>query len=301
MMNGIEKALPRYFEVLRGEKEPRFKQDKLALEKKTEQAFEVLKDCVLCERMCHADREEGPLGYCRSDSELAVSGHLQVTDGDLPFLLPSYTVFFLGCTIRCVYCQNWENSHGGAEKDKLTEKGLARSIDRNSRCKNIDFVGGDPIPQLPFVLKTLGFVKRDVPVLWHSNFYASLQAMELLKGVVDVYSPTVKYGNDACAQRLSAVKDYTSIVQRNLVLAAEDSEVLIRHLVLPNHVECCSKPIIDFVAERFGDSVAVHLMSQYDPVWKAKEYKDISRGLRKKEFTEVVKYAKEKGLAYIAD
>ncbi|MBW2964075.1 radical SAM protein [Candidatus Woesearchaeota archaeon] len=294
-------ALPAYSRILKGEGRPRFKELGSVLDGKTEAAFALLEDCVLCERECHADRTAGEPTYCRSGSGLSVAGHVQFDDGDLSFLLPSYAVFFLGCTVQCVYCQNWENSMGVAKKDRITEKRLARAIDLHRDCRNIDFVGGEPVPQLPFVLKTLGFVKRDVPVMWHSNFYASEVAMGLLEGVVDVYSPTFKYGNDDCAKRLSKADDYTCIVRRNLLFAAQDSDVLVRHLVLPNHLECCSRPVIDFIADNFGDSVLVHLMSQYEPVWKAAHFKDISRPLRQKEFREVVRYAKQKGLSYVAD
>lgn len=294
----ITATLPKYFEILRGERKPRFKQDPSALERNVEMAFAMLGDCTLCERECHVNRQEGELGYCRSGAELAVSGNF-ATNQDLSFLVPSYAVFFVGCTMRCQYCQNWENAQAVVEKDKLTEKELAANIDRHGECKNIDFVGGEPVPQLPFFLKILSYVQRDIPVFWHSNFYASPGGMKLLSGAVDVYTPTFKYGNDLCAKRLSGVKNYTKIVRRNLVLAAEDSEVLIRHLVLPNHTECCSKPVLDFIDARFGDKVLIHLMSGYAPAWKAREIPGLNRALRKNEFDEVIGYAEKKKLRHV--
>ena len=135
--------------------------------------------------------------------------------------------------------------------------------------------------------------------MWNSSFYMALESMDLLKGIIDIYSPDFKYGNDGCAKRLSDVKNYTGIVSRNIQIAAKDSEVIIRHLVMPNHLECCSKPVLDCISEKYGDKVLVHLMDQYTPNWRAKQYPDINRTLRKKEFTEIVHYAEKKRLNFI--
>ncbi|MBR9683815.1 radical SAM protein [Candidatus Woesearchaeota archaeon] len=294
-MANIQKLLPRYSAILDGKQKPRFKESKKVLEEKIAQAFAMLEDCTLCERTCGVDRTKGKVGYCKSEGELSVSAHY-VGDADLSMFTPSYDVFFLGCTLKCVFCQNPETSQVEEDKKEITEKGLAKLINQRLTPKIIDFVGGDPLPQLPFVLKVLQEVRKNLPVMWNSSFYMTPEAMNILAGVVDVYCPDFKYGNDECAKRLSDVKNYTGIVKRNIQLAAVDSELIIRHLVMPNHVECCSKPVIDFVYRNFKGKVPLELMSQYTPYWKAKDYPDINRKLRKKEFEEVADYARSKNL-----
>jgi putative pyruvate formate lyase activating enzyme len=163
----------------------------------------------------------------------------------------------------------------------------------------VNFVGGEPTPQIPFILKILQYVKSDLPIVWNSNLYLSLKGMNLLKGVVDVYLSDFKYGNDKCAERLSAVKNYTEIVKRNHLIAIENAELVIRHLVLPSHMECCSKPIFDWIAENLKDKAIVNIMNQYRPEYEAFKHKEINRYLRRDEFYKVVEYAKKLNLNFI--
>lgn len=123
--------------------------------------------------------------------------------------------------------------------------------------------------------------------------------MNLLKGIVDVYLSDFKYGNNKCAERLSKVSNYFSIIKRNHLLAFKDSELVIRHLVMPNHIECCSKPILKFIAENFQDRVIVNIMDQYRPEYKAKNYSDINCFVTDKEFKTVVNFAEKLNLNFI--
>lgn len=299
-MVDLSKAIPKYLEILEGRRLARFKQESF-LVPKMEYASRMLERCVLCERRCRADRSGGKLGYCRAKGRLSVGGYYADSGNDLPPLCPNFNVFFLGCNLRCVFCQNHRTSQAVERPVKITERGLARIIDSRSLPRVLVFVGGEPTPQLPFILNILFYLRRNIPVMWHSNFFMSPEAMKFLKGVVDVYSPTLKFGNDACAKRLSGTKDYMAVVGRNLIAASEDSEVVVRHLVLPNHAECCSKPLLRFVAETLGDRVLVHLMGQYAPEWKAKNYPEIGKAIKKKEFSEIVSFAEGLGLNYIAE
>jgi putative pyruvate formate lyase activating enzyme len=176
---------------------------------------------------------------------------------------------------------------------------MAVLIDEHSECRNVNFVGGDPTPYLPFILDCLQYVNSNIPTLWNSNFYMSEKSMHLLGDVIDVYLSDWKYWNDECAERLSKVKNYQEVVRRNHDLAFNDSEVVIRHLVLPNHFECCTKNILKYIAENYGDKVIVNIMDQYKPVWKAHLYPDISGALTRKEFEKAVRWAEELGLNFI--
>lgn len=294
----LKKALPNYLGIFEGKQKPRFRQNNKLLKENIKKAFKILENCELCERKCKINRLKGKLGHCRVGSRMTVSSFFD-HHGEEPFLVPSFTVFFWSCTMHCQYCQNYRISQRLEPGEVMDEEALARIIEKHSYCRNVNFVGGDPTPQLPFILKTLGSVKADIPAVWNSNFYMSEKSMGLLKNLVDVYLPDFKYGNDKCAERLSKVKNYTAVVKRNLKLAFRDSEVVIRHLVLPNHIECCTKPVLKFIADNFKDKVILNLMDQYRPEYKAHEYKEINRFLTREEFREVLDYATELGLNFM--
>jgi putative pyruvate formate lyase activating enzyme len=294
----MHKALPNYLSVLDRKRRPKFKS--LDLSQKMAEAWRHLERCELCSRGCQVDRIAGERGICKVGPEMSVSSCF-VHHGEEYFLVPSFTIFFHSCTFSCGFCQNWEISQiEAADMDgEIGELELARVIDSHSYCRNVNFVGGEPTPYLPFILKTLNNVKSDIPVVWNSNFYMSEKSMDILKGVVDVYLSDFKYGNDECAERLSDVPRYSEIVRRNHRLAFEDSELVIRHLVLPNHIGCCTKPILEYIADNFGDRAVVNLMDQYRPCYKAGSFPEINRRITLGEFEEAVNYALRLGLNFI--
>jgi putative pyruvate formate lyase activating enzyme len=126
--------------------------------------------------------------------------------------------------------------------------------------------------------------------------YLSMEAMKLLFGTQDVYLTDFKYGDDGCALRLSKVSNYFKVVARNHRLAFADAELIIRHLVLPNHVECCTRPILEWISENLGPMVRTNVMPQYRPCYKASDYEDINRRPTEEEFSQALRIAKEAGL-----
>jgi putative pyruvate formate lyase activating enzyme len=197
-----------------------------------------------------------------------------------------------------VYCQNWDISQNPEGGIKVSPEVVSKMISHQvSSARNTNWVGGDPTSNLAYILEVLSFCDAPIPQVWNSNMYLSVEAMKLLDGVIDVYLTDFKYGNDACAQRLSNVQNYFKIVKRNHKLANKQCELIIRHLVLPNHVECCTKVILKWIAENLDiTKVRVNVMDQYHPDWKAWEYKDINRRLKISEFAEAINYGKELGL-----
>lgn len=294
------KALSRYFAILQGKKKPKFiiaRQNGL-LDKKIEEAEKILESCELCERKCRVNRLRGERGFCELQDKMLISSYFDHF-GEEFFLIPSFTIFFWSCTFSCQYCQNYAISQRLEKPQEVTEEELTKIIDKHSYCKNINFVGGSPTPQLPFILKTLSLIKIEKPIVWNSNFYMSLKSMGLLKGMVDIYLSDFKYGNDKCAERLSKVKNYTYVVKRNHLLASKDAELVIRHLVLPGHVECCSKPILKWIASKLKDRVIINIMDQYRSCYNAYKFPEINRSLSREEFESVLKYAKKLGLNFI--
>jgi putative pyruvate formate lyase activating enzyme len=254
----------------------------------------LLENCVFCERKCKINRYHEK-GFCDSGETKIASEFLHM--GEESPLIPSHTIFFTGCTFKCVYCQNWDISQHPNLGMPISEHKLAEIIDsrRYEGSRNVNFVGGDPNPHLLYILKTIRLIKQNLPMIWNSNFYMSREVMCILDGVVDLYLTDFKYGNDNCALRLSNIPNYWKVVTRNHKQAWKSFDMIIRHLVLPNHVECCTKPILDWIYDNLGKDVVLNIMAQYRPVFHAAEYADISRFLHNQEYQEAVNYARQLG------
>ena len=292
----IKVALPDYLKILNNEKKPRFKTANL--NEKLKKAEEILKSCVLCERRCKVNRLKSELGFCKVGEKSYVFSYFAHI-GEERFFVPSFTIFFIGCNFSCQFCQNVTISQSFEKGIYYSPEELAEIINRQHNCLNINFVGGEPTPHLAFILKTLKHVKIDLPVVWNSNFYMSKETIELLKGVVDVYLSDWKYYNNKCAERLSKVKNYLEIIKKNHLLAFNDAELVIRHLVLPNHFDCCTRPILEFIAKNLGKKAIVNIMDQYRPEYKAENHKDIGRYLDSKEFEKVITLAERLGVNFV--
>ena len=270
--------------------------EKSLLDLKIEIASRIFQNCCFCERRCGIDRNRQS-GNCGVKQSLIASEFLHF--GEESVLVPSHTIFFSGCTFHCVFCQNWD----------ISQQNVGFYIDPSKLCevigeryaqgsKNVNWVGGDPTPNLLYILETLKLLDVNIPQVWNSNMYCSVETMKLLDGVVDLYLTDFKYGNDKCAKVFSKVDNYFDIVERNHRLAYDNGELIIRHLVMPDHIDCCSKPVMDWISENLSD-VVVNIMGQYRPEYHAYEYKDISRKIYIDEVLEVKEYAEKLGIHQI--
>lgn len=268
------------------------------LELKQRIADLMIADCSFCERTCRVNRKKGELGMCRVGYESRISSAFEHI-GEEPELVPSGTIFFSGCNMSCQYCQNWQISQFPSCGEVWPPQKIAEWVEHHRKfgIRNVNLVGGEPTPNLHNILASLQLCRVNIPVVWNSNMIMSQETMELLNGVVDVYLADFKYGNDGCAKRLSLMpQGYWKTLTRNSLAASRHAEILYRHLVLPNHVECCSKPVLKWVSDNLGDSVRVNIMSQYRPEYRAAGISDITRRITKKEYEEVADYSRKAGL-----
>ncbi len=257
------------------------------LDLKIEIAQRILQDCHFCERKCGVDRTKDDKGWCKLGSESRVSSAFLHSGEEAP-LVPSGTIFFSSCCFGCVFCQNEDISTNPNSGQVITTKELAilaESLFRDGAL-NINYVGGDPIPNTHTILGSLSHQTSNMTQLWNSNLYCSEETMKLLVDVFDVWLPDFKYGNNECAERLSGVKEYFNVVSRNHSLAYQYGEVIIRHLVMPNHIECCTFPILEWVAEHMPNCI-VNIMGQYRPEHRVRrerdKFQDISRRVSREE------------------
>jgi putative pyruvate formate lyase activating enzyme len=277
-------------------------QDSTFLDLKVELAHRILEDCHFCERKCGVDRTRDEKGWCRLGADSRVSSAFLHT-GEEPPLVPSGTIFFSSCCFGCVFCQNEDISTNPNAGRTVTPEELAQIAGSlyEDGALNINYVGGDPIPNTHTILASFLHQQSNVTQLWNSNLYCSEETMLLLADVFDVWLPDFKYGNDACAERLSGVQNYFEVVSRNHLMAYEAGEVIIRHLVMPNHVECCTIPILEWVAENMPNCM-VNIMGQYRPEHRVRRererFSDIARGVHREEMDTAIARADELGICW---
>ncbi len=272
-----------------------------------ELALRYLEDCMFCERQCSVNRVDGEKGFCFISKDSYISSAFLHMGEEAP-LIPSGTIFFQGCNFGCVFCQNYDISQKWKERkniedvaQKVNVKQLASLADRlvGKGAININYVGGDPIPNIHTIIGSLQYQTSNITQLWNSNFYLTNKALSLIVDLIDFWLPDFKYGNNECGKKYSGISDYFPIVSRNLKRIHDEGsgEIIIRHLIMPNHIECCSKPILDYIAKELPKAV-VNLMGQFRPEYFANKYKEINRRPSMEEIHEVKNYADDIGILY---
>jgi len=273
-----------------------------------------LSHCECCTRRCGADRLNGQTAFCGVSSDILVS-HAGLHFGEEPPISGtrgSGTIFFSGCNLRCVFCQNYQISQefqpGHARvlsEDELVSEMLKL---QDAGAHNINFVSpSHMIFQMADAIKSARQKGLIVPVVYNSNGYDSLQALRKIRGLVDIYLPDIKYLDNRLGKKFSLVDDYADIVPDVLKEMLNQSGslkmdnagvalrgLLVRHLVLPGQLQN-SRSCLRFLADISPD-IHVSIMSQYSPQYKAAAYPGINRTLTKVEYDEITDYALGLGL-----
>lgn len=268
--------------------------------------------CHLCPHDCSVDRALQS-GFCRAPAQPKIalaSLHLweePVISGSQG----SGTIFFSGCNLACVFCQNHNISQGDEGRIITIERLRAIAFElKQQGAHNINLVS--PTPYSELILDALLPIKPElaIPVVWNSNGYELVSVISGLEPLVDVYLPDLKYASDDTAWKYSGVRDYfkhASVAigemwrqkrQTRLVKAGPvelmTQGLIIRHLILPGQTED-SKQVLRWIAENLGTAVYISLMAQYTPVHNAARYPEINRRLPRSEYDEVCEYFDELG------
>jgi len=201
--------------------------------------------------------------------------------GEEPELVPSHTVYLTGCNLRCLFCHTADERRA-ASAAPLTAERLNALVRRGRRegAWNVNFLGGEPFVNLPALLRLFAAADELPALVWNSNFYCSAEALAMVSRLADVYLADLKFGNASCAGRLAGAPDYRDVVRARLreLYALAPEKILLRHLVLPGHVECCTRPALEWVAAELP-GVRVSLKQDYLVMPAARSDPDLSRFL----------------------
>jgi len=241
-----------------------------------------MNSCTLCEHNCHVNRMSGQKGYCGLGKDAYLFKDF-VHWGEEGNLSPSHTIYFSGCNMRCSYCDNRKYIEAPCSAKIVDTEDLAQRIEKCHKdgTKNINWVGGEPTVNLLTILETLAKVKEKIPIVWNSNMFATPRIMNIIDSFADIYLADFKFGNDQCAQEIANVKNYLEIVTRNLKMISSTKRIIIRHLPLPGHIECCSKPMMKWLSKNLPE-VELSLTANLFPT------DDYPQGISTAEFQELL-------------
>lgn len=273
--------------------------------------YELASPCRLCPRACGARRDRGEKGFCRTGLKPRVAsfGPHFGEERELVGRYGSGTIFFAGCNLGCVFCQNFTISQLG-EGEEISVEELAKIMLRlqDLGCHNINLV--TPTPQAPMIVEAVGLAREEglaVPLVWNCGGYESVEVIRLLLGIVDIYMPDFKYGDNAAAAKYSQAPDYFQracevlremhrqvgdlLVRNGLALRG----LLVRHLVLPQGLAGTER-VLRFVRDEISPDTYVNIMAQYYPTHRAWEYPELSRRITSGEYREALAVAQRLGL-----
>lgn len=268
--------------------------------------LEELEKCELCPHRCKVNRLENQIGRCRAGKnvKIALASLHYYEEPCISGEKGSGTVFFSGCNLNCMFCQNYEISQQQKGKE-ITIEHLAE-IFMNQQKKgalNINLV--TPTMYVPQIIEAIKIARKNglkLPIIYNSNGYENIETIKLLNGYVDVYLPDLKYMSNNLALKYSKINNYFKVAteaikemykQVGKIKFDENGiikkGVIIRHLVLPNYI-LNSKQVLKWIKENMPNDILVSIMAQYFPTNKAKEDNKINRKLTKEEFDSIIEY-----------
>lgn len=274
---------------------------------------ELLEQCRICPFECKVNRRKGERGRCHTGEnvKIALASVHQYEEPCISGDKGSGTVFFSNCNLSCVYCQNYKISAQGYGKEISVEKLAEIFLKQQAKgVHNLNLVS--PTIYVPQIMEALTLAKQGglvIPVVYNSSGYERKETIQKLNGFVDVYLPDFKYMEDELGEKYSGVKNYSKYAKESLEeMVKQVGEpvlengilqrgVLVRHLVLPNHIKNTMK-VLDWLKENLDGKIMVSVMAQYFPTAKAKEISDLNRKLTRREYEKVKKHLFELDMKY---
>ena len=261
--------------------------------------------CTICPHKCGIDRSNN-IGRCKATDKIKIALY-SIHNFEEPCISGengSGTIFFSNCNMNCVYCQNYEISQLGRGKEITIDELANIMIEQQEKgVQNINLV--TPTSYSLHIIEAIKIARRNglnIPIVYNTNGYESVETLKLLDGFIDIYLPDLKYYKNELAQKYSKVNNYFEIatqaikeMYRQVGVPVLDEKgvmkkgLMIRHLILPNEVEN-SKKVLSWIKENMDNNVYISIMAQYFPTYKAKEIEKLSRKITQEEYNEVEEY-----------
>ena len=273
----------------------------------------LYENCILCPRNCNTNRNDGNIGACM------VSGKLKLARAALHYWeepcisgeAGSGAVFFSGCSLHCVFCQNEEISRGQSGKEIGKERLVEIFLELQEKgANNINLVTpGQYVPHIIWAVEQARNQGLKLPIVYNTSSYEKAEILRRLEGIVDIYLPDFKYMSPDIAMKYSKAKDYPEVAKAAIAemvrqqpspVFDEETElmkrgVIVRQLLLPNLLED-AKAIVKYLYDAYGDNIYLSLMSQFTPLSNVENYPELNRKVSEKEYEEYVNYAIELGV-----
>lgn len=268
-------------------------------------------NCNLCPRKCNIDREE-KLGFCKVSNKIKIA-RASLHEWEEPCISGingSGTVFFTGCSLKCVFCQNYVLSHENKGKEVTVEE-LSQIFLRlqDEKAHNINLV--TPTHFVPQIIEALKLAKNSglkIPIVYNTSGYENIETIKMLDGYIDVYLPDFKYFSNDLAKKYSGVSDYfenatlalTEMFKQVGEFSLDEGGMIkrgmvVRHLILPGYIDD-SKDVIAHIYDTFRDKIFISIMNQYTPLPHVKEFPEINRTITEEEYDEVIEFALSLGI-----
>ena len=282
------------------------------LNARSELAQTALEDCHLCPRQCGVDRTVGKNGYCRTGSKAIISGYDAHFGEEQPLVgrHGSGTIFFSRCNLLCNFCQNYHISHLGEGHEVEAEQLAACMLKlQQMGCHNINLV--TPSHVVPHIISAVAIATQNglnLPLVYNSGGYDSVDTLKLLDGLVDIYMPDFKFWDESVAHMTCDAADYAQVARRAVLemhrqvgdLVVDRNGIarrglLLRHLVMPHNM-AGTREVMQFIADQISKNTYVNIMAQYRPCGKAADIPELARAITVQEYENAVKEAKAMGI-----
>jgi len=265
----------------------------------------LLSNCKICPWKCGVNRIKGEKGICEASGENVKIASFNLHHGEEPpisGMIGSGTIFFSGCNMKCVYCQNYPISQFKYGKENTIEELSDIMLDlKNENAHNINLVTCNHyIPQILSALKIAKERNLNIPIVYNSSGFDSLETIKLIKDYIDIYLVDMRYSDNEYALKYSKVYNYVEINRKaviemfyqkgNLITnnyGIAQKGIIIRLLILPNNISGTIETL-NFIKENIGNEVYVSVMDQYFPTYKAKEINELNRRINKQEYNQVI-------------
>ena len=265
-----------------------------------------LSKCDICPRKCGINREKDELGFCQMKDKIKIARY-SLHYWEEPIIsgeTGSGTIFFSGCNLKCIFCQNYKISSENIGKEISVERLKEICLElQNMGANNINLVTGTHF--LSLIKEALILAKKEgltIPIVYNTTSYENVESLKEMEGLIDIYLPDLKYYDNKLAENFSLANNYFEIatnaikemvrqtgkpvIENNIMKKG----VIVRQLLLPNHLED-SKKIIKYLHDTYNEDIYISIMNQYTPIKKFDKYPELNRTLTDKEYDELVNYA----------